>query len=263
MAEAEDEGFMAALLIVTGDNNRVRLVVKRASGDYPGALVVRTSKPVKAAKPAKTGKPAAKRVRRSPDEARATLLDAADRVFAVHLPDAVGLKEIAREAGVSHALVTHYFGTYGGLVEATLERRFERLRASLVQQLFGALDENADASELLAAYRRAIAHDAADPVTVRLATWAMMSGRLGQEDFFANRVQGLRLLADALQTRTDVPRDDLEFALVASFALTVVWTVAGQALAGALGRKKPKGTDATFEARVAAMIDAYLRSATR
>jgi len=200
-----------------------------------------------------------KRVRRTPEEARATILDAADRVFAQHLPDAVGLKEIGKEAGVSHALVTHYFGTYAGLVEAALERRFARLRESLVNQLFVVLDAKAGVAEILATYRAAIARDAADPVTVRLAAWAMMSGRTAEEDFFAHRVQGLRLLADALESRTRVPREDLEFCLIASFALSVVWTVGGPALAGALGKKKAKGNDARFEARVTRMIDAYLR----
>lgn len=204
-----------------------------------------------------------KRVRRSPEEARAVILDAADRVFGLHLPDAVGLKEIAREAGVSHALVTHYFGTYAGMVEAALERRFHRLRESLVKQLFFAHDADASAAELLATYRAAIARDAADPVTVRLAAWAMMSGRTTQDDFFAHRVQGLRLLADALEKRTDVPREDLEFCLVASFAMTVVWTVGGHALMGALGKKRVRGVDAPFEERVSKMIDGYLRDSKR
>ncbi len=198
-------------------------------------------------------------MRRTPEEARALILDAADRVFARHLPDAVGLKDVGKEAGVSHALVTHYFGTYAGLVEAALERRFARLRESLVNQLFVVLDAKAGASEMLAAYRAAIARDAEDPVTVRLAAWAMMSGRTAEEDFFAHRVQGLRLLADALESRTDVPREDLEFCLVASFAMAVVWTVGGPALAGALGRKRTKGNTASFEARAARMIDLYLR----
>ncbi|HZJ68032.1 MAG TPA: helix-turn-helix domain-containing protein [Kofleriaceae bacterium] len=48
------------------------------------------------------------RVRRSPEEARTHILDAADAVFRDHLPDAVGLREIAVAAGVSHGLVTHY-----------------------------------------------------------------------------------------------------------------------------------------------------------
>jgi AcrR family transcriptional regulator len=205
----------------------------------------------------------APRVRRSPEEARNVILDAADRVFALHLPDAVGLKEIGREAGVSHALVTHYFGTYAGLVEATLERRFERLRASLVQQLFGAFEAKASAGELLATYRAAIARNAADPVTVRLAMWATMSGRTSKEDFFTHRMQGLRLLADALEARIDVPREDLEFCLIASFALTVTWTVGGEAIAGALGKKRARGVDVSFEQRVATMIDGYLERARR
>ena len=212
--------------------------------------------------PSKSAHTPQKRARRTPEEARALILEAADRVFALHLPDAVGLKEVAREAGVSHALVTHYFGTYAALVEAALERRFALLRESLVRQLF-VLDEKATAGELLAAYRAAIARDAADPVTVRLATWAMMSGRTTQDDFFAHRVQGLRLFTDALEQRTDVPREDLEFAVIASFALAVVWTVGGHALAGALGRKRLSGIDGPFEGRVSSMIDGYLRNARR
>jgi AcrR family transcriptional regulator len=204
-----------------------------------------------------------KRARRTPEEARATILDAADRVFGVHLPDAVGLKEIAREAEVSHALVTHYFGTYDGLVEAALERRFQRLRESLVAHLFRAFDGQGDARQLLAVYRRAVAENAADPVTVRLATWAMMSGRMAREDFFAHRVQGLRQLADALEARAGVPREDLEFCLIASFALSVVWAVGGPALSGALGKKRRSGDDPAFEARAARMIDGYLDALLR
>lgn len=203
-------------------------------------------------------KPAPKRVRRSPDEARTLILDAAERVFAGHLPDAVGLKEIAGEAGVSHALVTHYFGTYAKLVEAALERRFTKVREGLVRQLLVALDDDADTTELLAAYRHALAVGAADPLTVRLGAWALMNGRAGNEDFFAHRNRGLKVLADALEDRTDVPREDLEFALVSSFALSVVWTVGGEWLTGALGRKKGDGFDPSFDERVGAMIAAYL-----
>ena len=210
-------------------------------------------------KKAKAANPAEKRVRRSPDEARTLILDGADRVFRKHLPDSVGLKEIAHEAGVSHALVTHYFGTYGGLVESALERRLARVRESLVAQLLVAVDDEATVTELLSTYRCAIAHEAADPLTVRLGTWAMLSGRVQQEDFFAHRVQGLKLLANALEQRTDVPREDIEFCLVASFAMSVVWTVGGHALAGALGQTKGRAFDDRFEERVSSMIEGYLR----
>src|SRR5689334_16797 len=75
------------------------------------------------------------RRRRSPEVARMELLDAAERMFAKHPPDEVGLKDIAREAGTSHALITHYFGTYGGLVEEVLQRRLLRLREQMAARL--------------------------------------------------------------------------------------------------------------------------------
>src|SRR5438128_1297088 len=75
------------------------------------------------------------RRRRPPELARQEILDAAERVFARFQPDQVGLKEVAREAGVSHALITHYFGTYAGLVEAALERRNRATREAALARL--------------------------------------------------------------------------------------------------------------------------------
>jgi AcrR family transcriptional regulator len=202
------------------------------------------------------------RIRRTPDEAKALILEAAERVFAERLPDVAGLKDVAREAGVSHALITHYFETYENLVEATLERRFGALREALVREVFSVFDPGEGASAILAAYRRAVASAAADPTTVRLLTWAVLSGRASATDFFTNRMKGLKQLADALETRTRVPREDLEFCLVASFAMTVVWRFGGQALSGSLGRRK-KEMDAAYEERVTTMIEAYLASVAR
>lgn len=199
-----------------------------------------------------------KRIRRSPEEARAAILDAAERVFASRLPDAAGLKDVATEAGVSHALVTHYFGTYDALVEATLERLFHRVRESLLPDLLRLLGEQAELGELLAAHRRAIDLAASRPAMLRLAVWAAMSGRAEATDFFPHRMQGLKLVTDALEGRSKARREDLEMALVASFALAVVWRSAGRAIAGALGKRPTKELDAWFESRTADMIDAFL-----
>src|SRR3954469_17078914 len=89
------------------------------------------------------------RRRRSPELARQEILDAAERVFAESQPDQVGLKQVAREAGVSHALITHYFGTYAGLLEATLERRLRVMRQTVVARLRepGALERPNDLLE--------------------------------------------------------------------------------------------------------------------
>ncbi len=199
------------------------------------------------------------RVRRSPEEARALIISAAERVFATHLPDVVGLKEVAKEAGVSHALITHYFGTYDALVEATLEKRFHAVRDSLVPTILKMIAAQADVNEMLGAHRRAIREAASDPTTVRLAAWALLSGRVEADDFFAHRVQGLKLLADALSARSKAPREDLEFALVASFAIAAISTSGRRAFAAALGRRASRELDEGFEERARRMFAAFLR----
>lgn len=207
---------------------------------------------------------AKKRVRRSPEEAREVILDAADRVFATKLPDVAGLKDVAKAAGVAHSLITHYFGTYDALVEATLERRFNELRAHLLPTMVRLVGEEADARKMLDAHRRAVTEAVSDPAMVRLGIWSALSGRANAGDFFPHRMQGLKLLADALESRSKARREDIEVALVTSFALAVVWKAAGPAIAGAMGKTPSKGLDAWFEARTADMLDAYLdRSARR
>jgi len=203
-----------------------------------------------------------KRARRSPEEARALILSAAERVFAKHLPDVVGLKDIAKEAGVSHALVTHYFGTYDALVEATLEKRFHAVRATLLPSLLHLIAAEADVASMLTLHRRAIREAAADPTTVRLAAWAVLSRRLEADDFFPHRMQGLKLIADAIEGRSKVSREDLEFVLVASFALSVVWTFGKRAFAGSLGRKPSAALDEGFEERATRMITTFLRASS-
>src|SRR4051812_7769023 len=79
--------------------------------------------------------PPTARRRRAPELARQEILDAAERVFGESQPDRVGLKEVAAEAGVSHALITHYFGTYAGLIEAAHERRLRALRETMLIRL--------------------------------------------------------------------------------------------------------------------------------
>ncbi|MFE0653899.1 TetR/AcrR family transcriptional regulator [Streptomyces sp. NPDC059534] len=68
------------------------------------------------------------RRRRTPDQARREILDAATELIARYGPDRVGLRLVAEAAGVSHGLVTHYFGTYGALVRAVLRRENEAQR---------------------------------------------------------------------------------------------------------------------------------------
>jgi len=130
------------------------------------------------------------RRRRAPEEAKRELLDAAERVFVEFQPDQVGLKDVAREAGVSHALITHYFGTYAGLIEATLERRLLALREVMLARLrvAGALSRP---DELIALLFQALE----DPVHLRLMRWLLASERPAAIHAFGLQAHGLQLVA--------------------------------------------------------------------
>jgi len=77
----------------------------------------------------------AKRIRRTPEEARRVILDAAEAALATHGPAGIRLADVAKAAGVSHPTVLHHFGSRAGLLVALNRRTLEELRAVLVQSL--------------------------------------------------------------------------------------------------------------------------------
>lgn len=203
-----------------------------------------------------------KRVRRSPEDARALIMDATEGLFRTKLPDTVGLAAVARAAGVSHSLVSHYYGTYEALVEAALERRVSRVREQLVAAAMRAYSEAADTSSLLATYQGALADAVTDPVTMRLAIWALLSGRSSAADFFPARGQGLRAFADMIVAREGpaATRERVEFALVTSFSLIVTWSLGKKALLAAMGKKPGLESDEWFEQELGRMLRTYLKA---
>lgn len=196
------------------------------------------------------------RVRRDPEAARELILGAAERVFAERSPDVVGLKDVASAAGVSHALVSHYFGTYDALVDAVLERRAERTRAGVFAQLLDPGLELRPGALLDALWIASM-----DKATMRLSAWALLHGRLDSAEFFAARVQGLRLVADALEKRLrsrrgeKLARADVEFMLVSAVAMVRGYAAARTALQASLGHAPTPEADADFLERVRGMIE--------
>jgi TetR/AcrR family transcriptional regulator, repressor for neighboring sulfatase len=59
------------------------------------------------------------------------IIDAAVELYAGRNPDEVTVRDIAERAGVSHALVHHYFGTKGEVLRAVLERNAQRLHSKV------------------------------------------------------------------------------------------------------------------------------------
>jgi AcrR family transcriptional regulator len=200
------------------------------------------------------------RRRRAPEEARRELVEAADRLFAEFAPDQVGLKDVAREAGVSHALITHYFGTYAGLIEATLERRLAALREIMLERLrvAGAL---ARPDELIALLFSALE----DPVHLRLMRWLLASERPAAIHAFGLQAHGLQIVAHQVAQALDpAPSHELigkvELALLTAVSAAYGYALGKYALAGALGRQASGALDAEVQKTLAAMVRAHIRA---
>jgi len=77
----------------------------------------------------------APRKRRSAEEARTAILDAAEKRLVASGPAAIRLQEVAADVGVSHPTVLHHFGSREALVEAVVVRAIERLHAGLLSAM--------------------------------------------------------------------------------------------------------------------------------
>jgi AcrR family transcriptional regulator len=201
------------------------------------------------------------RRRRDPETARQELLDAAERVFVGVGPDVAGLKIIAQEAGVSHALITHYFGTYAGLVEATLERRIRALRDRMMTRLHdsGAL---ARPGELLGMLFDALE----DPVHLRLMKWMVANERSGTQTL-ALQERGVQLIARQVAEAL-VPAGapakmiaTIEEALATAVAAAFGWAMSKVPIAASIGRPLTPVLRERIQATLAGMVQSYLREA--
>jgi len=132
----------------------------------------------------------ARRVRRTPEKAKRLILETARALVARTGPQGLRLQDIAAEAGISHPLILHHFGSRAGLVraltrEAASELR-DRLVASMTQPEYS-IGEQLD--EVFDAFRGGLAQ--------RLA-WLLVEDPDGGA---ANTALILREIADTLHAR--------------------------------------------------------------
>jgi AcrR family transcriptional regulator len=168
-------------------------------------------------------------------------------------PFGVGLVDVAREAGVSHALVTHYFGTIDALIEAALEEFAERERKRLVEMIL----ERPEATPR--AWMETWFEQRSRPEVARILGWSLLTGRIAEKDFFARRLRGAKKVADAIEARLgpDGPsRQDIEFAILLVLSATHGYALGKGGYWPSLGRDEPgEAEDRLFFGRLADLID--------
>lgn len=99
------------------------------------------------------------------DQTRDRIIDAALQAFAVHGYDAMSVRELTRQLGVSHNLVHHYFGSKSDLWYAAIDHNFssstEEVLGELAQAIGDPEPEKAVRRLLELTFRNAALHPAA------------------------------------------------------------------------------------------------------
>jgi len=195
-----------------------------------------------------------KRQRRTPEEARRLILEAAQALIVTTGPEGLRLQDIAAAAGISHPLILHHFGSREGLVRALTRQAVAELRDKLVAAMASSeysVEKQLD--RLFNAFR--------DGLAQRLAWLATVDPGSGTE---GNQLI-MRDIADTLHARrvarappgVAITRDDTDalIHLVATAAF-------GDALYGAQLRRSAglpatSETDRSFRLWLAGLIRAH------
>lgn len=175
------------------------------------------------------------RKRRQPEEARRLILDAARQLIAEEGPDRLTLKKIAKRAGVSEALVGHYFEGRSDVIESALLAYAAEVR----ERFFAAVSE----ADLAHPERLAemFVESLADPMNARFGGWLLLSGRLDGPNAISELFVGPRRVADIMEARyategRPVPREQIDYVLMLFVAASWGFALGGRTLMGALGR---------------------------
>lgn len=130
--------------------------------------------------------------------ARAAIRNAALRLFAAHGPDAVSVRQIATEVGVSAALVLHHFGNKAGLreaVDAFAARAFDEILAVGGEEDLVAAMAEADGSSIAQAFSRVFPPDSPLPAYLRRL---LLAGEPAGIELFGRWFTATRALVDGL-----------------------------------------------------------------
>ena len=166
------------------------------------------------------------RRRRTAEEAREAILDAAERRLAESGPAGIRLQEVAADVGVSHPTVLHHFGSREGLVQAVVARALDSLHGRLLAAVGDAAKDEGRVVDMLEAVFRALA-----PVHARALLWLALSGYAPMDELrirtFAEAVHEIRRAKHAGKGRAPTFEDTYFTVLLPALALLTMSVTSG------------------------------------
>ena len=202
------------------------------------------------------------RVRRTAEDARAAILDAAEARLREVGPGGIRLQEVARDVGVSHPTVLHHFGSREALVQSVIERRIGSLERDLLTEM--AITAGKDENPALGMLE-SVARTLGPGGHARIVAWLALSGHAARKedgagfDAIARATQELRTLRWKPRGKAPDYEDTYFTVLLGGLAMF------GDAIAGPLFRGEPDPTvsaktSARFRAWLAAILKSHLEN---
>lgn len=153
-----------------------------------------TPRPADTERPAPARNPAQKRIRRTAEEARRLILDAAEERLAAQGPEGIRLQDIARDVGISHPAILHHFESREGLVRALIYRTSAQFRDKMLALVEDTINGGAGSEGLIENAYQVLS----DRGTARLLSWLLLTGRAIENDTSKDLT---REIADALHEK--------------------------------------------------------------
>ena len=169
-----------------------------------------------------------KRRRRTPEEARQEILDAAEHIILTHGPVELKFQTIADQAGLAKSNVHHHFGGVLEIKRALTERLLNRLTHSLVLAL--AEEATKDLEDYAEKVLLKIYKILAGPENARLIGWVALSTEIdAHEDFVKPLPAIISVVVDKL--KQFIPEKEAEL-LVRAVVYQIAVTAVGEGIIG-------------------------------
>jgi len=203
--------------------------------------------------------PRKSRVRRTAEEARALILDAAEAQLRERGPDGLRLQDLAREVGVSHPAILHHFGSRTGLVQAVIARTTEHMQQQILAALAREFDPAAGATLIDGVFRVL-----GDRGMARTLAWLCLASETPPTDLMATYV---RTLAEAVHRvrrerhpEAEPSFEDTLFTVTLAAMAPIGNAIAGEALRASAGLDDDPDAERRFVSWFAALIRRHLES---
>jgi AcrR family transcriptional regulator len=181
------------------------------------------------------------RKRRTPEEARTAILDAAEALVLESGAQALRLRAIAEKVGVSHPAVLHHFASLDDVLAALHRRLSLRIRDDVLARLAAG-----NTKSPVEAAQAALA-ELGDRDRGRLIAWLVAEGK---DPFPPVEDRGLALVVDMLEANSDRPRAELDELVEMAVFATLGEALFGPAIRARLGHDELPDAGDGFRARL-------------